>query len=88
MKNHSKEEQEQVKMSRDTGSQGRSTDNSQEGWLDTDAGPNLALLCPSLGQAPMGQPTAQPGGYELGVNYETNLHMKRREQFRKGKTSV
>ena len=74
-------------MSRDTGSQGRSTDNSQEGWLDTDAGPNLALLCPSLGQAPMGQPTTQPGGYELGVNYETNLHMKRREQFRKGNSS-
>ena len=39
MKNHSKEEQEQVKVVRDTGSQGRSTDTSQEGWLDTEMPP-------------------------------------------------
>ena len=49
VKNHSKEEQEQVKMVLDSGSQGRSTDNSMEGWLDT-KGPNLALLCPLIGQ--------------------------------------
>ena len=50
VKNHSKEEQEQLKLGRDTGSQGRSTDNSMEGWLDTEGpGPNLALLCPMIG---------------------------------------
>ena len=38
-------------MGRDTGSQGRSTDNSMEGWLDTEGpGPNLSLLCPMIGQ--------------------------------------
>ena len=39
VKNHSKEEQEQVKVVRDSGSQGRSTDTSQEGWLDTEMPP-------------------------------------------------
>ena len=55
VKNHSKEEQEQVKLGRDTGSQGRSTDNSMEGWLDTE-GPNLALLCPMIGHQTQGAP--------------------------------
>ena len=72
VKNHSKEEQEQVKMVRDSGSQGRSTDNIMEGWLDTE-GPNLALLCPLIGQhtgtqgAAIGQSPA-PGYTEEGAS--------------------
>ena len=81
VKNHSKEEQEQVKMVRDSGSQGRSTDNSMEGWLDTE-GPNLALLCPLIGQhtgnrgAAIGQSPA-PGYTEDGASGQYDQQCRR-----------
>ena len=98
VKNHSKEEQEQVKMGRDTGSQGRSTDNSMEGWLDTGeqaVGPNLALLCPLIGQhtgtpgAAIGQSPA-PGYTEDGASGQYDQQCRRPDMasIRRGESLV
>ena len=85
MKNHSKEEQEQVKLSRESWSQGRSTDNSQEGLLDE--GPNLAALCPPIGQQ---FTIGVPPGYEVGGNaYEPVAHRRPEvSTLRRGKLSL
>ena len=91
MKNHTKEEQEQVKLIRDN-SQGKSTDTSQEGWLDADTeNPNqlpgnLALLTSSG--------LLQPGMYEFGASFDGQLlrqpeesHQVNQEQYKRGKIS-
>ena len=93
VKNHSREEQEQLKVGRDAGSQGRSTDNSMEGWLDTE-GPNLALLCPLIGQqsqsaAVIGQSPAL--GYDVGGGYDQQTQYRRPDtvaSIRRGLSSV
>ena len=77
-KNHSKEEQEVVKMMRETWSQGRSTDNSQEGLLEQDTAPNLALLCSPVGGY-------LPPGYEVGgMTYEPPPQPRPEVTFRRG----
>jgi len=88
VKNHTKEEQEQVKLIRDN-SQGKSTDTSQEGWLDADTeNPNqlpgnLALLTSSG--------LLQPGMYEFGASFDGQLlrqpeesHQVNQEQYKRG----
>ena len=85
VKNHTKEEQDHAKIARDSCSQGRSTDNSQEGWLDPDPVPNLAILCqPPVSCPPIGQPAAL--GYDVGgtVQYEQSIQIKRNDNFRRG----
>ena len=64
-------------MMRETWSQGRSTDNSQEGLLEQDT-PNLALLCSPVGGY-------LPPGYEVGgMSYEPSPQPRPEVTFRRG----
>jgi len=64
VKNHTKEEQDQLKLVRDN-SQGKSTDTSQEGWLE----PEHDILPGNLTLLSGGGVMAQ-GMYEYGARYE------------------
>ena len=85
MKNHSKEEQDQLKLIRDS-SQGKSTDNSQE---ERDVGTAAALASHSnvvltSGAGWFGVRSTFEGQFQQAGGYEENLTGAQRGQFKKG----
>jgi hypothetical protein len=79
VKNHTKEEQDQVKQIRDN-SQGKSTDTSQEGWLDQED--DIPDHLPGHMALISGGGVMVPGMYDFGSPYHSQYRKQGDEDHR------